>query len=50
MKLWLIKTLIKWLAENHYYLVFESVIPPGYHKHKDPERKVKEQDEPPCMP
>ena len=32
--------MIVWLRRYHPYLLKEAVIPPGYHKHKDPEKKV----------
>jgi hypothetical protein len=31
---------IRWLQRKHPYLLKEAVIPPGYHKHKDPEKKT----------
>lgn len=31
---------IRWLQRKHPYLLREAVIPPGYHKHKDPEKKT----------
>jgi hypothetical protein len=32
--------MIKWLQRAHPYLLRKAVIPPGYHKHKDPEKKA----------
>jgi hypothetical protein len=40
MKLWLIKWVIRYLAENHYYLVLEGVLPPDTHVHRNPTKKV----------
>jgi hypothetical protein len=38
MKITIIKWLIKWLFKNHKYLMEETVIGIGYHRHKDPRR------------
>jgi hypothetical protein len=40
MKLKLIKWVIGWLLENHYYLVLEMAIPEGKHIHSNPRKKV----------
>lgn len=32
--------MIEWLKKNTPYLLEEAVIPPGYHKHKDPEKRA----------
>jgi hypothetical protein len=32
--------MIVWLRRYHPYLLKEAVIPPGYHKHKDPEKRA----------
>ena len=34
------KFAIAWLKRAHPYLLEEAVIPPGYHKHKDPEKRA----------
>jgi hypothetical protein len=42
MKLKLIKWLIGWLLENHYYLVLEMALPPKTHVHRNPVKKLKQ--------
>jgi hypothetical protein len=44
MKLKLIKWLIGWLLENHYYLVLEMAIPEGYHIHKNGKRNKRKEE------